>query len=216
MRDDNFVSYDTKPIQEYDLFQQAYDYFNDRLFAGQLPPCLITLQRKKGAYGYFSGDRFESRTNAETTTDEIAMNPAHFHQGDLETLDTLVHEMCHLWQHHFGKISRGGYHNKEWATKMLDIGLTPSSTGKPGGKMTGQKVSDFITPGGLFESEARGLLGTGFTFRWQSRESTKGKNGGSGKNKTKYTCPDCGQNAWGKPGARLICGDCNQPMEHDE
>jgi hypothetical protein len=26
--------------------------------------------------------------------------------------------------------------------------------------------------------------------------------------KTKYTCPVCGQNAWSKPGAQLICGEC--------
>jgi hypothetical protein len=26
--------------------------------------------------------------------------------------------------------------------------------------------------------------------------------------KTKFTCPDCGQNAWAKPDALLICGEC--------
>jgi len=26
--------------------------------------------------------------------------------------------------------------------------------------------------------------------------------------KTKYTCPFCQQNAWAKPGAALICGNC--------
>jgi len=26
--------------------------------------------------------------------------------------------------------------------------------------------------------------------------------------KTKFTCPECGQNAWAKPDAALICGDC--------
>jgi hypothetical protein len=29
---------------------------------------------------------------------------------------------------------------------------------------------------------------------------------------TKYTCPDCEQNAWAKPGAHLVCGDCDRPM----
>jgi hypothetical protein len=31
------------------------------------------------------------------------------------SLSTLVHEMAHLQQNHFGKSSRTGYHNKEWA-----------------------------------------------------------------------------------------------------
>jgi hypothetical protein len=26
--------------------------------------------------------------------------------------------------------------------------------------------------------------------------------------KRKFTCPECGQNAWAKPGARLNCGEC--------
>jgi transcription elongation factor Elf1 len=26
--------------------------------------------------------------------------------------------------------------------------------------------------------------------------------------KTKFTCPQCGQNAWAKPYAALICGEC--------
>jgi hypothetical protein len=49
-------------------------------------------------------------------------------------LSTLVHEQAHLWQHHFGKPGRGRYHNREWAAKMVEIGLIPSATGEPGGK----------------------------------------------------------------------------------
>ena len=33
--------------------------------------------------------------------------------------------------------------------------------------------------------------------------------------KTKYTCPDCGVNAWAKPLVALICGDCDQPLLAD-
>ena len=59
-------------------------------------------------------------------TDEIALNPAHFaSRPTAGTLSTLAHEMAHLWQHHFGTPSRTGYHNKEWAAKMREIGLIP-------------------------------------------------------------------------------------------
>jgi hypothetical protein len=30
--------------------------------------------------------------------------------------------------------------------------------------------------------------------------------------KTKYTCPECGLNAWGKPTINLVCGDCDKRM----
>lgn len=214
MSDKEFVSYDTKPTQEYDRFQQAYDYFNTRLFADQLPQCLITLQRKRTARGYFWASIFTARVG-KATTDEIAMNPEHFGRTDSEILSTLVHEMCHLWQAHYGKPSRTAYHNKEWGRKMEEVGLIPSATGAAGGKQTGQQMTHYVAPGGLFEREIQALLDSGFALRWQSGgRASRGK--GSAKNKIKYTCPDCGQNAWAKPGARLICGDCEQPMEHDE
>ena len=58
--------------------------------------------------------------------------------------------MTHVWQHAFGKPSARGYHNKEWAAKMKAIGLQPSSTGMVGGKETGQRMMDYIIPGGAF------------------------------------------------------------------
>jgi hypothetical protein len=123
----------------YAALNQAFDFFNVRLFAGELPPCLVTLQRKNKAYGYFAGGRFGSKDGTEIT-DEIALNPSHFKsRTDEQSLSTLAHEMTHLWQHHFGKPSRSGYHNKEWAAKMHAIGLHPSDTGRPGGKETGQQ-----------------------------------------------------------------------------
>ena len=49
------------PTQEtYNELQMAYDHFNERLFGGQLPSCLITLQREKRTFGYFSAARFAS------------------------------------------------------------------------------------------------------------------------------------------------------------
>jgi hypothetical protein len=37
-------------------------------------------------------------------------------------------------------------------------------------------------------------------------------NGSERKNKVKYTCAECGQNAWAKPDASLICGVCKKWM----
>lgn len=33
--------------------------------------------------------------------------------------------------------------------------------------------------------------------------------------KTKFTCQECGQNAWAKPDALLICGNCYEDGEGD-
>ncbi|MQW45316.1 sprT domain-containing protein [Sinorhizobium meliloti] len=209
----------TNPTKStYDALNRAYDHFNKRLFSGQLPPCLITMQRKAKAYGYFAGGRFGSKDGGEVT-DEIALNPSHFKaRTDEQSLSTLAHEMAHLWQHHFGKPSRSGYHNKEWAEKMHDIGLHPSDTGQPGGKETGQSCSHYIIEGGPYARAYADLAGKGFQALyvelWDDAEAKK-KRKAKAASKTKYTCPDCDAHAWAKPGTRLICGECEILMLSD-
>jgi hypothetical protein len=68
-----------------------------------LPRCLITYQRQRNSFGYFSQGRFGTREGVEIAH-EIALNPKHFRERtEEEILATLAHEMCHLWQHEFGK-----------------------------------------------------------------------------------------------------------------
>lgn len=148
-----------KPTQKtYGDFGRAYDLFNDYLFAGTLPSCMITMQRKSRTYGYFAGDRF-GVSGGGGTVDEIALNPAHFRvRTTEEVLSTLVHEMVHLWQHRFGTPSQTGYHNKEWALKMEKVGLVPSDTGENGGKKTGQHMSHYIRHNDAFDSSSKALI----------------------------------------------------------
>lgn len=214
----SFVSYDTKPDVDptaytYGDLNRAYDFFNERLFAGALPRCLITMQRHKGAYGYFAPERFGSR-DGQIITDKIALNPMHFaERTPRDILSTLVHEMAHLWQQHFGKPSRGGYHNKEWGRKMIEIGLHPSSTGEPGGKQTGQRVSHYILAGGAYdrafaEHEAAGGVNDLFGDRWSDDEKAAKAKAKKNASKTKFECPACDAKAWAKADARLMCGEC--------
>ncbi len=155
-----------KPTREtYDPLQQAYENLNRSLFEGELPNCLITLQRSKKSYGYFCGDRF-GRADG-TLTDEIALNPTYFRDRPQEdVLATLAHEMVHLWQHHFGKPGRGRYHNKEWAEKMRSIGLQPTSTGKDGGAETGDVMDHIIVADGSFDRTVRKMLARGLIVSW--------------------------------------------------
>lgn len=224
-------------VQAYAELQAAFDHYNERLFGGELPFCLITMQREARTYGYFSSERFVHRHD-KRKTDEIAINPAFFAVVPLlEVLQTLVHEMVHAWQFHFGKPGRRGYHNKEWADKMESIGLMPSSTGKPGGARTGEKMADYPIPGGLFMQATDELLAREFTVSWidrfpvriagsmSSADAGDDDGGelaelvaelakqptGNRSNRVKYRCPTCGAQAWGKPSLRLLCGgdDCD-------
>jgi hypothetical protein len=112
--------------------------------------------------------------------------------------------MCHVWQQTHGKAPRRGYHDRQWAAKMKEIGLQPSDTGEAGGKETGQSMSHYILPEGRYAKAYIKLAAQGFQLHWQSSELAKAKK----SSKTKFTCPECGQNAWAKPDALLICGEC--------
>jgi hypothetical protein len=167
--------------KNYSAMNEAFEFFNVRLFNGSLPHCLITLQRKSSTLGYFAGSRFGAAEGG-SITDEIALNPTHFKERTAEqVLSTLVNEMAHLWQYHHGKIPRAGYHDRQWAEKMQEIGLTPSDTGAEGGKKTGQKMSHYIEPDGLFSVYCTNLLRSGFTLPYvelwdECKAKSKAKN----------------------------------------
>lgn len=224
----------------YAELQNAFDVFNARLFDGQLPGCLITLQRRDArSFGYYSPARFGARVASVGNTDEIALNPLHFKShGPLEALQTLAHEMAHMWQHHCGKPSRKGYHDRQWADKMEAIGLMPSSTGKPGGARTGQHMADYAIDGGLFLAVANELLAARFTLAWYDRAieimaeqqsqqlaaalvaipaevhtNTVSVNPTRSKVKFKCTATGCKAKAWGKPTLHLVCGEHGAKME---
>ena len=190
----------------YTELQKAYTFFNARLFAGELPPCIITLQRRKNSYGYFSQNRF-ANIKTSAAVDEIAMNPEYFDTRPVKcVLATLVHEMAHLKQAHFGKPSRGGYHNAEWADFMEGVGLLPTHDGSKTGRRTGQTMTHLIKRGGPFSNAVKSLLKTGYQLSWADiyKSDTKKK-----ETRAKFNCRKCGLNAWAKPRAALICGECN-------
>ncbi len=221
-----------KPTRDtYDAFQHAYDHFNWMLFEAELPNCLITLQRKGRTYGYFHRKRF-AREDGKIC-DEIALNPAHFRSRSAEeVLSTLVHEMTHLWQFHFGTPGRGRYHNRQWAEKMKSLGLHPSDTGSPGGRELGDRVSHYIMDGGSFARAADELIESGFVIEWReplarpAKIHPSGASGAGGSaapihpsrsskegKRIKYSCPACGLNAWAKHDALLVCGADRINME---
>lgn len=193
--------------RQYRAFQDAYDFLNAELFAGTLPHVLVTLQRHAKARGYFSAERFQGRAD-DSAAHELAMNPDSFvGRTDEDICSTLAHEMAHVWQQTHGKPPRRAYHDRQWAAKMKEIGLQPTSTGEPGGKETGEHMTHTIIPGGPFARAFAKLAKQGWRLDWQSlpmSAAAKKKNA----SKTKFTCPACGQNAWGKPDTLLVCGVC--------
>jgi hypothetical protein len=206
----NGVNTPTPSEQVYVPLLEAFNHFNRELFAGALPDCVITLQRKTGTFGYFSRNKFVA-IGGDARVHEIALNPARFLTSTPKDIcDTLVHEMCHLWQAHAGKAPRSGYHDRQWAAKMREIGLQPSATGTPGGKTTGYRMSDYVVEGGPFDKAFEAFEATGAAVAWAdafvpNKEASKPK-------RETFICPDCGQKVLGVPKTKVRCDLCNLPM----
>lgn len=212
----NITSNLTPTAATYDALDRAFNFFNDRLFESRLPPVMITMQRKRGARGYFWAEQFKARTDGHTMH-EIALNPDTMDRTVEAVLSTLVHEMVHLKQEEYGTPGKGSMHNKEWAAMMEEVGLIPSHNGEPGGKKTGRRVTHYIEPDGLFEQACADLVAMGIDLLYFTQPAVStGKEKKKDLSKVKRTCPCCGANAWAKQGLKMICGECEETMEEEE
>ena len=66
----------TKPTTEqWGAYQRAWGWFNDRLFGGELDPCILNFSRKSTrTLGFFAPDRW---AKDEASVPEISLNPDH-------------------------------------------------------------------------------------------------------------------------------------------
>lgn len=204
-----------KPTKDqFIAYQNMYDYYNDNLFSSQLPQVMLNFSREgRSIAGFVAPIKWMQGDNF---IHELSITPNILERSRKLVIQTLVHEMCHIWQIEFGSPSRSGYHNKEWANKMEELGLMPSNTGEPGGKKTGQKMMDYLIKGAKVDvylnempeeywfpitecdPKRRLMILTG-NNEIQIETAKK-------KRKIKYTCPQCKSNVWGKPNMVLFCG----------
>jgi len=197
------------PTEEtYKPLTAAYDFLNKELFDSKLPTCLITMQRKGKAKGYFHAESFETRKKQDIKIHEIALNPTYFKdRTDDNIFSTLLHEMVHLWQEENGSAPRINYHNREWSNKMQEFGLMPSNTGQEGGRKTGRSMSHYILQGGKFDALIKKFIENN-AILYQDRPVLK-ITVSKKKNKIKYICQKCLLKAWGKANMKLVCGTDN-------
>ena len=210
------ASQKTSPtIEQYYTYQEAYDFFNKNLFGGSLPRCILTFSRKRNASGFFINDQWSNSQGQHIH--EISLSPDSLEQPMDETMSTLVHEMTHLWQYEFGNPGSGNYHNRQWANKMKQLGLMPSSTGRPGGKEIGSPMSHYILEDGKF-ARAFKIMPMEYLIPWNAHmplqiKPLKRKEHQTNRNKNKYFCPNCSLNVWGKPNLDIRCEQCQLKLK---
>ena len=188
---------------QFSVYQQVVDYFNRVLFENDLPDCMLSFNRRRSSsHTLFAAGQWLEE--AGSTTAEISLNLKQMGENEpIKVLAMLVREMVHLWQEMHGRPSCNGYYNREWAEKMAMIGLTPSATGLPGGRRTGQGVQHYIEPNGRFAKAFREMP---TTYLWPFRPAIfANKKRGGYSEKVAYRCIGCGAKVWGKGGLGLVC-----------
>jgi hypothetical protein len=192
-----------------------FDFFNDNLFDGALDRNRVILNCSRSAgrstLGFYMGFLAENKgawieQGGTEQKAEISMNPSKMAKyGFEETMATFVHELCHFWQDLHGSPGKRGYHNKEWADKMLAVGLKPINNKNPS-KMTGMSMHHSIMEDGNFAQVIKTLpeeLKLPFLGLATAKPAvTVGYE--------KWRCPHCKQICRAKSSALIACVPCSE------
>lgn len=220
---------------------KAFDLFNERFFESKLPTPAITIQtsrHNKLSMGWCSVHPIWSDKKGETKRYEINISAEYIDQDFFETMDTLMHEMVHLYNlvHNIQDCSRNEtYHNKHFKNQAIKSGFEYEND-KPDPKYgwsfarLSQKTKDIINQMDIDQSVfsiARRLprylqpvasndldnFSTGITPNTYSDFETPDLPAVAKKTTWKWTCPGCGTIVRStKPHVHIKCGDCEQTL----
>lgn len=112
---------------------KAFLIFNDYYFQGELPPTAITIQsssHKRNAMGWCTTRPVWGDRKGKIQMYEINISAEYIDLDFFETMDTLLHEMIHLYHKvkNIQDTSRNNtYHNKNFKNKAIELGFEYAS-----------------------------------------------------------------------------------------
>lgn len=205
----------TKMSRAVSQLEHIYNTLNADLFDGSLPVPIITVQSQPGTMGHTSVAKIWKR--GEDNTYELNIAAEVLDYSIEETLDTMLHEMVHMYCRENGikECNRGGsYHNKRFKDEAEKRGLTCYYTQKYGwNTMPGDNLLVYALSKGW--SEIRIARNTPIKFGGkegigQAVTTTPGQRTSSTR---KVQCPQCGQSVRATRTVNILCGDCMLKME---
>ena len=198
--------------------EHIYNSLNADFFDGELPVPIITIQSKPGTFGHCTTAKVWKRKDGGAYELNIAAEVLNYPIE--ETLDTMLHEMVHLYcrEKSIKEVSRGGkYHNGRFKAIAEAHGLTCIPCGQYGWNTTpGDNLIEYALSKGWNEIRiGRSALppfphiGAGGTPQSGGEGSSGGKRPSSTR---KVICPKCGQSVRATRRVNIICGDCMVAM----
>ena len=203
--------------------EHIYNVLNVDFFESALPTPIITVQSKPGTYGHCTTTKVWQRKESGAYELNIAAEVLNFPIE--ETLDTMLHEMCHLYCRENGikEVSRGGkYHNKKFKEIAEAHGLTCVPCGQYGWNTTpGDNLVEYALKKDwneikLGRNNLPPAMRTGSTGTAQPGADSSQDGGKRPSSTRKYVCPCCGQSVRATKKVNIICGDCMAQMVADE
>lgn len=143
----------TKMSRAVSQLEHIYNSLNTDFFSAELPVPIITVQSKPGTYGHCTTAKVWQRKNGGAYELNIAAEVLNYPIE--ETLDTMLHEMVHLYCRENGikEVSRGGkYHNGRFKAIAEAHGLTCVPCGQYGWNTTpGENLVEYALSKGWNE-----------------------------------------------------------------
>ena len=213
----------TKMSRAVGQLEKIYNCLNEDFFEGGLPVPIITVQSKPGTYGHCTVSKVWQKKEDKTYELNIAAEVLNYPIE--ETLDTMIHEMVHLYgrENDIKETSRGGkYHNGKFKAEAEKRGLTCHQAGQYGwNTRAGDNLVEYAINKGWNEiqigrNSLPPIMRTGAIGIENSDNGGEKEDGGKRPSSTrKLVCPCCKASVRATKKVNNICGDCMEKMTEE-
>lgn len=172
-------------------YGDAFDYFNQTLFKGKLPNCILSFGAQGRSLGYFRRSVWV-RNTGEDNLHEISLNPNLLSRGDDLILEMLVRCMVSLWEYTYGEPSSNERYCSTQFTSMMEL------IGLPCEAPCGNNVQHKVDETGRYAAIRPDAMSHFFPLTTQVQYKK------TSKTRIKYECPTCSFTAMASPGGKLV------------
>ncbi len=192
--------------------EHMYNSLNEDFWNGELPIPVITVQSAPGTAGHASVARIWQRKDDDAF--ELNISAEALQLPIEETIDTLLHEMTHIYcRLHNIKECSGAYHNGKFKEIAEAHGLTCYRTERYGWNT---KPDDNLIEYALEKGWTEIQIGRKTLWRFGSVAQGSGSAQLPGEKRPsstrKLVCPCCKQSVRATKTVNIICGDCMEKM----
>ena len=203
--------------------EKMFNVINAEKFDGELPLPIITIQSKPGSWGHCTVNKVWR--NGENEQYELNLAAESVSSMIEEILDTMIHEMIHLYCRLKGiqETSRGNtYHNKTFKALAEQKGLVCIPCGQYGWTTKGEG-NDYLTQYALDHDWTEIKIGrdtykkvslpTGGMGFVNTLTGTVNPTSVTHSSTRKYQCPNCKNSVRATKCVNIGCLDCGVKME---